>query len=144
MAKTKYGKYIITEPKPNFWSEEGAQKDGPDTIHPTVYIDNKVLKDAFYVECNWFWKANQYSPPVHSHEFDEVLAFIGTNPDDPQDLCGEVELWLDDEQYLLHKSCLVFIPQGLKHCPMLVKRLERPIFHFSVGTSGAYVKKRDK
>ena len=144
MAETKYGKYIITEPKPDFWSEEGAKKDGPDTIHPTVYVDDKILEGAFYVECNWFWKANQYSPPVHTHnDFDEVLAFIGSNPDDPQDLCGEVELWLDDEKHMLTKSCLVFIPKGLKHCPMLVKRADRPIFHFSTGTSGAYVKDQD-
>ena len=144
MTEKKYEKYIITEPKPNFWSEEGATKDGPDTIHPTVYIDDSILKGAFYVECNWFWKANQYSSLIHTLDFDEVLAFIGSNPDDPQDLCGEVELWLDDEKYMLTKSSLVFIPKGLKHCPMLVKRADRPIFHFSVGTSGAYVKDKDE
>jgi len=136
----KYEKYIITKPKPNFWTEEGAKKDGPDVIHPTVYLDDKIIKGAFYVECNWFWKANYYSPPVHTHDFDEVLAFIGTDPSNPEDLCGEVELWLEDEQYMLNKSCLVYIPAGLKHCPMLVKKLSRPIFHFSVGTSGKYVK----
>lgn len=140
----KYEKYIITEPKPNFWTEEGAKKDGPDVIHPTVYLDDKILEGAFYVECNWFWKDNQHSPPVHTHDFDEVLAFIGTNPEDPQDLCGEVELWLDDEKYMLTKSCLVFVPRGLKHCPMLVRRADRPIFHFSVGTSGMYAKDRDE
>jgi mannose-6-phosphate isomerase-like protein (cupin superfamily) len=144
MAETKYGKYIITEPKPNFWNEEGAQKDGPDTIHPTVYIDDKVIDGAFYTECNWFWKANQYSPPVHTHSFDEVLAFIGTNPENPQDLCGEVELWLDDEQHFITKTSLVYIPAGLKHCPMLVRKLDRPIFHFSVGTSGNYNKDKVK
>ena len=145
MAGKKYAKYIITEPKANFWTEEGAKKDGPDVIHPTVYIDDKVLKGAFYVECNWFWKANFYSPPVHTHNnMDEVLAFIGTDPANPQELCGEVELWLGDEQYFLTKSCLVYIPAGLKHCPMLVKRADRPIFHFSCGTSGAYEKEKAK
>ena len=140
MVETKYGKYIITTPKPDFWSEEGATKDGPDVIHPTVYIDNNTIPGAFYVECNWFWKANYYSPPVHTHDFDEVLAFIGTNPGDPQDLCGEVELWLGDEQHIITKSSMVYIPAGLQHCPMLVKRADRPIFHFSTGTSGKYQK----
>lgn len=140
----KYDKYIITSPKPNFWTEPGAKKDGPDVIHPTVYMDDDVLAGAFYVECNWFWKDNKHSPPVHTHDFDEVLAFIGTDPENPEDLCGEVELWLDDEKYMLTKSCLVFVPKGLKHCPMLVRRADRPIFHFSAGTSGMYVKDRDE
>ncbi len=142
MAKTKYGKYIITAPKANFWDEEGAKKDGPDVITPVVYLDDNVLKGAFYVECNWFWKANQFSPPTHTHDFDEVLTFFGTNPEDPHDLCGEVELWLDDEKHILTKSCVVFIPRGLKHCPMLIRRADRPIFHFSAGVSGKYAKDR--
>jgi hypothetical protein len=141
MIETKYGKYIVTTPKANFWSKEGAKKDGPDVIHPTVYLDDKIIKGAFYVECNWFWKANFYSPPVHTHSnMDEVLAFIGTDPNNPSDLCGEVELWLGDEQHFITKSSLVYIPAGLKHCPMLIKRADRPIFHFSVGTSGDYSK----
>jgi hypothetical protein len=142
MSKTKYGKYIITAPKANFWDEEGTKKDGPDVITPVTYLDDKVLEGAFYVECNWFWKANKFSPPTHTHDFDEVLAFLGTNPEDPHDLCGEVELWLDGEKHILTKSCLVFIPRGLKHCPMLVRRADRPIFHFSTGTSGKYAKDR--
>jgi hypothetical protein len=142
MAKTKYGKYIITAPKSNFWDEEGTKKDGPDVITPVVYLDDKVLKGAFYVDCSWFWKASKLSPPTHTHDFDEVLTFFGTNPKDPHDLCGEVELWLNDEKHILTKSCVVFIPRGLKHCPMLIRRADRPIFHFSAGTSGKYTKDR--
>ena len=31
---------------------------------------------------------------------------------------------------------MVFIPAGLKHCPLILKRVDKPIFHFSVVTSG--------
>ncbi len=31
------------------------------------------------------------------------------------------------------RSCLVYIPAGVDHCPMNVLRADRPIFHFSVG-----------
>ena len=141
MKTTKYGKYIITEPKPQIWdTAEGNIKDGPDIMTPVVYLDNKVLEGAFYVECSWFWKKNHYSPPAHAHEFDEILSFFGSNPENPQDLCGEVELWLDDEQHLLTRSCIVFIPRGLKHCPMLVRRADRPIFHLSAGNTNLYLK----
>ena len=52
MAEKKYEKYIIVEPKHNFRDEEVATKDGPDVIHPTVYLDNDILEGASYVECN--------------------------------------------------------------------------------------------
>jgi hypothetical protein len=143
MTETKYGRFIITEPKPNIWDmEEGNVKDGPDVMTPVVYLDNKVLNGAFYVESSWFWKANKFSPPAHTHDFDEVLAFFGSNPKDPHDLCGEVELWLEDERHILTKSCLVFIPKGMKHCPMLILRADRPIFHFAAGNTNRYVKEK--
>jgi hypothetical protein len=56
-------------------------------------------------------------------------------------LGGEVEFWLEDEKYLLTKSCLIFAPKGLKHCPLRVIRVDRPIFHFTVVTGGEYVAK---
>jgi hypothetical protein len=137
MAQTKYGKLIVTEPKPE--SEKyGEKKDGFDVRTPLAYLDGNVVSGAFYVETLWFKKGTAYSPPPHTHEFDEVLAFFGSDPEDPRDLCGEVELWLGDERHLLTKSCLVYIPKGLKHCPMNILRADRPIFHFSTGPAVKY------
>ena len=40
-----------------------------------------------------------------------------------EELGGEIELWLEDEQLIITRSCLVFIPRGMKHCPMFVRRI---------------------
>jgi hypothetical protein len=137
MSETKYGNLIVTEPKPD--SEKyGETRDGFDVRTPLAYLDSKVINGAFYVETLWFHKGTAYSPPPHTHDFDEVLAFFGTDPGNPRDLCGEVELWLDDERHVLTKSCLVYIPKGLKHCPMNILRADRPIFHFSTGPAVKY------
>jgi len=84
------------------------------------------------MECIWYWQGGSEQPIVeaHTHPFDEVIAFFGTNREDPQDLCGEVEVWLEDEKHILTKSFLVFVPKGMKHCPLIVRRVDRPIFHF--------------
>jgi hypothetical protein len=74
----------------------------------------------------------------HSHEFDEIVTLFGTNPDDTRDLCGEVEFWIEDERYELTNSCLIFIPKGTKHCPIIFHKVERPIFHFIIGQAGKY------
>jgi len=142
MAESKHGKYIITKTKsdltlPDFRRE--ALKTAPNTRTPMIYLDDEVLKGAFYVECVWFWKGME-KPEVeaHTHNFDEVITFFGTNPNDPQDLCGEVEIWLEDEKHILTKSCLIFVPKGMKHCPLHIKRVDRPIFHFTAGPAKSY------
>ena len=138
MKATQYGKYIIKTPKPA--DETDPPKDGPDVMTPMTYIDDTIIKGAFYSECLWFRKPTKLSPPEHVHDFDEILSFFGSDPDNPKDLCGEVELWLDDEKHILTESCSVYIPKGMKHCPMIVRKVDRPIFHFSTGTSGKYSK----
>jgi hypothetical protein len=75
---------------------------------------------------------------AHSHDFDEVVTLFGTNPDDPRDLCGEVEFWLGDERYTITKSCLIYVPKGTVHCPLIFKRVDRPIFHYIVGHADTY------
>ncbi len=142
MATTKYGKYIITKPKADL-KLPSYRREGRDIATaqrtPMVYLDDEVIKGAFYVECVWFWEGSDKSEvEAHTHPFDEVITFFGSNPDDPHDLCGEVELWLEDEKHILTKSCLVFVPKGMKHCPLIIRRVDRPIFHFTAGPASIY------
>jgi hypothetical protein len=136
MAESKYGKYIITELKPGIPAGDKAHSK-------LIYLDDEVIKGAFYVECAWIWPGCEFypssKPEAHTHDFDEVLTFFGTNPEDPQDLCGEIEFWLEDEKHMLTKSCLVFVPKGMKHCPLIMRRVDRPIFHFATGPGRTYI-----
>ena len=143
MTETKYGKYIITEPIPErIVSKQiawGEQRKVPDVATSVVYLDDTVLPGALYTECEWHLKPSTSSVPAHTHDFDEVLAFIGADPENPRDLCGEVELSLGDERHILTKTCVVFVPRGLKHCPFSILRADRPIFLLSAGPeNGAY------
>ncbi len=132
MTGPRFAKNIITLPMAE---EHGYEiKDGPDVMSAMAYLDGAVIPGAFYVETHWFHKPTKYSPRKHTHDFDEVLAFMGGDPEHPLELNGEIELYLEDERYLLTKSCLVFIPAGVDHCPMNFLRVDRPIFHFSTGT----------
>jgi len=141
VAETKYGKYIITGTKldlkfPSYRHEVAEIVDRKTRL---IYLDGEVIKGAFYVECVWYWKGSD-TPEVeaHTHTFDEVITFFGTNPEDPHDLCGEVELWLEGEKHILTKSCLVFVPKGMKHCPLIIRRVDKPIFHFTAGPGSTY------
>ena len=65
---------------------------------------------------------------------------FGNHPESKNvfDLGGEIEFWLEDEKYLLTRSCLIFVPAGMKHCPIKFIRIDRPIFHFLMVTGGQY------
>ena len=75
----------------------------------------------------------------HVHDCPEIIGFFGGNPESPYDLGAEVEFWLEDEMHLITTSAMIFVPAGLKHCPLILRRVDRPIFHFSVLTGGHYI-----
>ena len=45
---------------------------------------------------------------------------------------------------LLDHLSLLFVPAGMKHCPLILKRVDRPIFHFTTVPGGQYVKDENK
>ena len=139
---TKYGKYVITELKPKegqgFWEPEYRG----DELKSMLYLSEEVVKGAFYVEAAWFFPGmviqndSQDTVKPHAHDYDEVQAVFGTNLEDPYDLCGEMEFYIDGEKQVITKSCLIFLPKGLEHGPIYWRRMDRPVFHFVAGTAG--------
>ncbi|HTY81621.1 MAG TPA: hypothetical protein VMB24_02460, partial [Dehalococcoidales bacterium] len=71
----------------------------------------------------------------------EILGFYGSDPQNPRDLGGEVEFWMEDEKHILTESFLVYIPAGMKHCPLKINRIDRPMFHLGASPSHDYTKK---
>ena len=144
LENSKYGKYIVTRAEadlnlPSYRQEVDKESGGNSTR--IIYMDGRVIPGAFYSECTWFWSATgpgNVEVEAHTHSFDEMVAFFGTKREDPRDLCGEIELWLEDEKHLITRSCVVVIPARMKHCPLIVRRVDRPIFHFTVGTGKEY------
>jgi hypothetical protein len=138
-------KYFVTELKQYIseapWNPMFSDKEAMRLIS----LDNEVRKGAFYMETAWFWpgkwpqsKGPEGTVKEHSHKFDEAIAFVGTDPKKPYDLCGEVELWVDGKQNILDKSFIAFIPAGTRHCPLIIRRVDKPLFHFTAGMSQEY------
>lgn len=151
MAELKNSKYIITELNegsrraPPRRTAAGAPDPGEKSHLRLLYLDDEVIQGAFYTECVWIWPGKEFyptaaEPEVHAHDFDEVITFFGTDFEHPNELCGEIELGLGDERYILTKSCMVFVPKGLKHGPLIIRRVDRPIFHFATGPGRTYIK----
>jgi hypothetical protein len=144
MPESKYGKYIVTDLKTDFSEEYNAQYAKWATR--VLWIDEKVVEGAFQMNVSWYLKPQTGQKPLgaHTHDSGEIIGFFGSNHEDPHDLGGEVEFWLEDEKHIITKSCLIFVPPGMKHCPLVLTQVERPIFHFSTVTSGQYELKAPK
>jgi hypothetical protein len=141
MAKFTHGKYIVTGPKQNLVVPPWGGSLSPETATRVMYLDSEVIPGASYLECAWFWptdKEDKGSPAPHKHDFDEVLGFYGTNPDDWTDLGAEIELWIGGEKNLMNKSFVAYIPAGTEHSPLKVMNVKRPVFHFASGQGKSY------
>lgn len=106
-----------------------------------LWLDGQKLKGAPYMEAVWFHTENDTGPEPHFHEFDELIGFLGSDPEHPELLNGELTLLLDGETVRFTESCVAFIPRGVMHSPILVPRLDRSIIHFSGGNRGDYKRK---
>ena len=147
MAESKYGKYIITD----YISDAEKRERGrtpdeklPDVpySHGLLWLDEKIVKGAFYMELVMLEPGNKSTGiwvKPHTHENDEIIGFVSTNAKDFRNLGGEIELWLDDEKHMITKTCLVYVPAGLKHGPLIIERVTTPIVHFSVLTGKQYL-----
>jgi hypothetical protein len=63
----------------------------------------------------------------HKHNFDQYLFFIGGDPNNFIDFDAEIELTLDGKVHSITYTSYVYIPKGLMHCPLNIKRVTKPL-----------------
>jgi hypothetical protein len=149
MAETKYGKYFITETPPNPRHPQSRIKGNSMAWENTLFINeglNGIIKDAPYLETNMVLRTSsgeQVANKPHSHPFGEYLIFLGTNPEDQFDLGGEVEFWVGGEKHIITRTCAVFVPGGIPHCPLYFHRVDRPFMFITTGNTSGYHQEGD-
>ncbi len=85
----------------------------------------------------------------HSHDFPEMLCFIGGDPLDITDFGAEIEFTLGGEKHLITTPAVVSIPGGVEHCPIVIKKVSKPIVFLEVSLTrfwkpGAQIPRRKK
>jgi hypothetical protein len=140
MAELKHQKLILSDlVVPDDVQEKATDYNKRATR--ILWMEDFIISGSPNIILSWYWKATDTEgTPSHTHDFDEVVGFLGSDPQNPRDLGGEVEFWLEDEKYLLTRSCLIYVPKGLRHCPLLVRRVDKPILFLAVSVTNKYVK----
>jgi hypothetical protein len=143
MPQSNTAKYIVTELK---MPEEKKRIAVEYSKYATriLWLDDEVTDGAFHMNTAWYLKAAEtLEDRPHVHDTDEIIGFFGSNPDDPYDLGGEIEIWLEDDKHVITSSAMIFVPAGMKHCPLVLTRIDRPVFHFTTVTGHKYTKVED-
>jgi len=79
-------------------------------------------------------------PVPHTHDCDEFLAFMGSNAENVFDFDAEIEVWVGEEgeKHIIDKATVFYIPKGLVHCPIIYKRIGKPVLFHVIALTPAY------
>jgi len=141
MAELKYAKCFVTADNANYKFPSFRAPVDPRFVKRVTQVDPETVPGAeFFCETLWIVPGfdKQPVPPgregnyweEHTHDFGELIGFYGFNPDDIMDLGAEIEFWIDGEKQVITESFTSFIPAGVKHGPLTIRNVERPIVHF--------------
>jgi hypothetical protein len=72
---------------------------------------------------------------VHSHDFPEMLCFIGGNPEDITDLGAEIDITIGGETHTITSTAVVSIPASVEHCPIIFRKVTKPLIFLEISLS---------
>ena len=149
-TESKYARNFVTEdlmpPPPQGWLEamEEQEKEGGilDRTMLLGIMDSIVPGCPLFAGCEILWGLPGGKPVdieiPHTHDFDEVIGFVGTNRNYPRELGGEIEFLIGGERHTITKTCLIHVPKGVEHCPVTFKRIDTPIVMFEAAADPNY------
>ena len=82
----------------------------------------------------------------HAHGFHELLCFLSGDPENPTELGAEVSICLGDEleKHTFNTPAIISMPPGLKHCPLHVKNVTKPVVFLEVSATKNFDDKPDE
>jgi len=127
MNLSNYDRYVVYVPK----------KSGADAPFPSLTLMSNELVPGSNIDVmlSWITKKPEMdirNPMSHAHYYDEIILNIGTDPNNPEDLGGDVTGFLGDERHTLNKTSAVFVPRNVQHGVAAFNRFERPYIQMAL------------
>ncbi|MCX7911828.1 MAG: hypothetical protein N2506_02535 [Dehalococcoidales bacterium] len=138
MAEGKYGRHII--PAPIMQSVMFPQIKAPQ-----INIFGGEHLGGINFTMNWSYLTEPFVmvDKAHSHDFDQVICFIGGDPTNIREFGGVVEMYFGEEQekHVITSPSYICVPRGLIHGPLIIKKIDKPIVYMDFPLTARYVKK---
>ncbi len=76
----------------------------------------------------------------HKHDFDQIVFFLGGNPNNVSDFDAEIEMGFEDPPIIsiVNYPACVYIPSGLIHGPLNIKKVNKPFMFIDVTLSPGF------
>ena len=137
MSKTKYGRYI----------KKLKFKDDVSGLERQVtQLSGQPFGLDFHIKFGTFIAAGKmgkepYGP--HSHDFNQIMLFMGVDTNEMGELGAEIELCMGEEgeKYMITASSSVYVPKGLAHFPATINRMDNRFIYMEVSCAYGYKEK---
>jgi hypothetical protein len=134
MAKSQYDKHILREPYGQL------ERDGK-----VVFEGFLAKPEQLHTKCQFLYsivnKAHVNEATPHVHEFPIVMSFFGADSQNIQDFDAEIWFYLGGERQIITTTATISVPPGLAHCPLIFKRVSKPLVFVEVMLTDNYVRK---
>jgi hypothetical protein len=130
MSVSEYGKHIIKEPYRQLERDgkiifEGYHCEPQELGAPCQYLYSVV--DTAHV--------NEATP--HLHRFPVIMNFFGAG-ENVRDFDAEIWFYLGGERQVITAPSTISIPAGLAHCPLIFKRVDKPVAWIEIMLTDGY------
>ena len=116
-------------------------KPGPGNADHLVWMYGRDL-EGLHANIAWGFASQpgiwQRGVGAHTHPENEILMFLGTDPDNAESLGAEIEIDLgkEHERYFFDKSSAILCPAGTPHGPIVTRWVDRPFACLLVNLAG--------
>jgi hypothetical protein len=125
----KYGKHIIKEPYVKRAQLESVSVNSQQLMADCIMIHQVFYKPGFVVP-----------GPGHAHDFEQVLAFLSTNPMNCREFDAEVEVCLGEEpeKHIINVPTVISIAKTLIHGPITITKINKPFIFLEIMLTSSY------
>lgn len=142
----KYDHLFITEMKDSskdmLNEGEAAGRPLPPNLSLPYGLMRKADVDISKVFAAYSWVHPTTEPQFwvheHEHDFDEVLMWMGSDPDNVHDLGGDLYMTIEGEKHVVNTTGAVYIPAGVRHCPLGFESVQRPFTFIALALNAEY------
>lgn len=120
-----YEKYVVRKPAILQGTDVTEAMESP----AQIYMSSDLVPESnIYVDFGWIPGMPGLNPPIpdHSHDYEEIVLFIGNDPENPEILGAEIEFCIDGQPLTFNKTTAIYAPKSINHGPLTWKKFERP------------------
>jgi hypothetical protein len=131
MTISPFEKFAVRKP---IYDEHYRPTKGRHTP-PMTYLSSTQIPEAnYFIELSWIHDIPQPDLPMGEKilDHDQILLFIGSNPDMPQELGATIEFFLGGQPIVFNTTTSVFIPKNTSFGPLTWREFLRPHMELSI------------